>query len=455
MDISSPSDVSLDQVTLELISDAKVLARQVNEIRPLSQEVIRNIENELLGERVYNSNAIEGNTLTLRETRSVLQAGGIVDVSRKREATEAVNLGKAIAEVQAMVQEPESWSDIHRFTAVHRTILSGVKDDAAGCIRSGGIVITGAKYQPPDSSQLDVLLSQFFATLKDATQLEPILVASWAHWVIVRIHAFEDGNGRLARLWQDLILFGNKLTAAVIRPQDRTEYYAALESADGGNLNPLTQLVARSLNRTLQIYVNAQREADELKDWAAEIVGETNARADEKRKLEYLRWVRQMDQVRDAFERCATQVTNASDGAVEIQVNSFDIIDQPTWETLRSGGNAPKTWYFWANFRNGNVRVQYCFFFGRHWFSEADRDTPGIGPSTSLLVSEQRGDEKAVRLSEIQNCPLTLRETLVVDDKLARKRFDIAEERDVYDLEIDSLQVAREFVQEVFLKRLT
>ena len=455
MDISSPSDVSLDQVTLELISDAKVLARQVNEIRPLSQEVIRNIENELLGERVYNSNAIEGNTLTLRETRSVLQAGSIADVSRRREAAEALNLAKAIAEVQEMIQEPESWSDIHRFTAVHRTILSGVKDDAAGRIRSDGILITGAKYQPPDPSQLDMLLSQFFATLKDATQLEPILVASWAHWVIVRIHAFADGNGRLARLWQDLILFGHQLTAAVIRPQDRTEYYAALESADGGNLNPLTQLVARSLNRTLQIYLNEQREVDELKGWAAGIVGETNARVNEKRKLEYLRWVRQMDQVRDAFERCATQVTNASDGAVEIQVNSFDIIDQPTWETLRSGGNAPKTWYFWANFRNGNVRVQYCFFFGIHWFSEADRDTPGIGPSTCLLVSEQRGDEKAVRLSELQNCPLTLREILVVDDKLARKRFDIAEERVVYDLEIDSLQVAREFVQEVFLKRLT
>lgn len=455
MDISSPGNVSLDQVTLELISDAKILARQVNESRPLSQEAIRNIEKELLGERVYNSNAIEGNTLTLRETRSVLQAGGIVDVSRKREAAEALNLAKAIAEVQQIIQEPKSSSDIHRFTAVHRTILSGVNDDAAGRIRAKSIMITGAKYQPPDPAQLDGLLRQFFAYLRDATRVEPIIVASWAHWVIARIHPFEDGNGRLARLWQDLILFGNRLTAAVIRQQDRTEYYAALESADGGNLNPLTQLVARSLNRTLQIYVNAQREVDELKDWAVGIVGETNARIDEKRKLEYLRWVRQMDQLRDAFERCATQVTNASDGTVEVQVNSFDIIDQPTWETLRSGGNASKTWYFWANFRNGNVRVQYCFFFGRHWYSEVDRDTPEIGPSTCLLVSEQRGNEKAMRLSEVQNNPLTLREILVVGDKLARKRFDIAASSDVYDLEIDSLQVAREFVQEVFLKRLT
>ena len=78
-----------------------------------------------------------------------------------------------------------------------------------------------------------------------------------------------------------------------------------------------------------------------------------------------------------------------------------------------------------------------------------------MGPNTCLLVSEQRGDEKAVRLSEIPNCSLTLREILVVGDKLARRRFDIVAARDVHDLEIDSLLVAREFVQEVFLKRLT
>ena len=390
MDISRPRDVSLNLVTLELIDDANALAQQVNERRPLPPDVIENLQKELLGERVYNSNAIEGNTLTLRETKSVLETGGIVDVGRKREAAEAVNLGKAIVEVQEMIQDPESWSDIHRLTAVHRTLLTDVKDHAAGRIRSERVMIAGAKHQPPNPAKVDVLLEQFFSRLREATDTEPIRLASWVHWAIARIHPFEDGNGRIARLWQDLVLFGHKLTAAVIRQQDRNEYYASLTSADDGDLNPLTQLVARSLSRTLQIYVNAQREVDELKGWAASIVGETAARVDEKRKLDYLRWARQMDQIRDAFEQCATQVTNASDGTVEVQVKAFDVVDQPTWETLRSGGNASRTWYFWVNFRNGDQRAQYCFFFGRHWFSELDRDVPDIQPSTCLLVSEQR-----------------------------------------------------------------
>ena len=455
MDIPSPSAVSLDQVTQELIHDTTDLARQVNERRPLPFEVIENIQKELLGERVYNSNAIEGNTLTLRETKTILHTGQTVDVGRKREATEAINLGKAIAEVQAMIGNPELWADIARFTNVHKTLLTGIDDHAAGKVRSVRVMITGAKHQPPNPLKLDSLLQQFFNELRNATDVEPIFLATWVHWSIARLHPFLDGNGRMARLWQDLILFGHRLTAAVIRQQDRSEYYSALGAADDGDFNPLTQLVARSLSKTLQIYVNAQREVDELKDWAAGIVGETTARLDEQRKLEYLRWVRQMEQLRDAFERCATQVTNASDGTVEVQLNSYDVVDQSTWETLRSGGRASKTWFFWINFRRETQRIEYCFFFARHWFSDADRGKDNVGPGTCLLVSERRGDEKPIRLNEIDGCPITLHELLVVNNKLARKRFDIAENAVVYDFDVDPLQVAREFVQEVLLKRMT
>ena len=457
MDIPSPTSISFDQVTQELILDVKELAKQVNELRPLRPDVIETIHKELLGVRVYNSNAIEGNTLTLRETMSVLESGRNVDVGRKREATEAINLEKAIAEVQEMVADPGAWSDLSRFVALHRTLLTDVKDDAAGVLRhefSERIRITGAKHQPPHGRNVDSLLQQVFAELKDAADVEPICLATWVHWAIARIHPFLDGNGRMARLWQDLVLFHRQLTAAVIRLQDRNEYYTALGAADDGDFNPLTQLVARSLIKTFQIYVNAQREVDELKGWAAEIVGETAARADEQRKLEYVRWVQRMDLLLDAFERCATQVTDASDGTVEVQIHPYDIVDQSTWATLRSGKRAGKTWYFWIRFRRGQERIQYCFFFGRHFSSATDSGASNIGPSVCLLVSEQEGDESAVRLSQLDDCPVTLHELLVVSDKLARKRLDIAERSPVYDFDVDPLDVARDFVQEVLLRRM-
>ena len=456
MDFPTPSDVSLNQVTQELIQDATELANQVNERRPLPPEVIESIQKELLGERVYNSNAIEGNTLTLRETKSVLESGRIIDVSRKRDATEAINLGRAIAEVQELVEAREMWSDIGRFTAVHKTLLTEVNDHAAGKIRSSNdrVLITGAKHQPPNPLKLDALLPEFFNQLRIAVDVEPIWLATWVHWTIARIHPFLDGNGRMARLWQDLILFGHRLTAAVIRQQDRNEYYSALASADDGSFNELTQLIARSLGRTLQTYVNAHREVDELKDWAASIVGESRARIDEKRKLEYIRWIHEMDQLRDAFERCAVQVTSASDGAVEIQVHPFDLVDQPTWETLRSGGRVMKTWFFWVSFRRGSDRIQYCFFFGHHLISPEDRDVPNLGPNACLLVGEQVEDKPSIGLDTMDHCPVTLRELLVVEGKLARKRFDLATDSIVYDREVDPLVVAREFVQEVLLQRM-
>ena len=176
MKVPSPRDIALDHVTQELILDATELARLVNEFRPLPPEVIERIQKNLLGERVYSSNAIEGNTLTLRETMSVLQTGGIVDVGRKREATEALNLAKAIAQVQEMVHDSESWTELVRFVAVHRTLLLGVQDHAAGVIRSDRVIITGAKHQPPNPLKLETLLGQFFAQLKEATDVEPIQI---------------------------------------------------------------------------------------------------------------------------------------------------------------------------------------------------------------------------------------------------------------------------------------
>lgn len=456
MDIPSPSEVLLDQLTLELIQDATDIAHQVNERRPLPTEVVENIQKELLGERVYNSNAIEGSMLSLRETKIILETGGSVDVGRKREATEALNLGKAIILVQDLVNNRESWSDIAQFIAVHKTLLTDVENHAAGRIRSERVMITGAKYQPPNPFKLDALLQEFFDHLQSATEVEPIRLATWVHWTIARIHPFLDGNGRMARLWQDLILFGHRFTAGLIRQQDRNEYYSALGSADDGDFNALTQLVSRSLSKTLQIYINAQREVDELKNWAAEIIGESSARLDEKRKLEYLRWARQMDHLRDAFERCATQVTNASDGTIEVQVHSYDIVDQSTWETLRSGGSAARTWYFWTNFRRGSERIQYCFFFGRHFFSPADRTVQNLGPSATLLVSEQVNDEQPVSLNESQSSLISLRELMIISDKLARlRRIDGTQDKLVYDLDIDPLVVAREFVQEVLLNRMS
>ena len=179
MDLPSPAQISFDPVTRELIADVDALARQVNEIRPVSPEVVAQIEQELLGPRVYYSNAVEGNTIDLRETIRILDSGEVVGVGRRREATEVVNLGAAIARVQQMVDDPKSWSDLGAFTEVHRILLTDVQNDAAGVIRSEGVMIRAAKYQPPDESHVRALLEQLFASLEAAADVESIPLATW------------------------------------------------------------------------------------------------------------------------------------------------------------------------------------------------------------------------------------------------------------------------------------
>ena len=100
MDLPRPSEIKIDEVTGAMLQDLNALAHQVNEIRPLDDEVLRQVRDELFGERVFNSNAIEGNTLTIRETRLILQNKTYIDVRRKREAQEVLSLGEAATRIE-------------------------------------------------------------------------------------------------------------------------------------------------------------------------------------------------------------------------------------------------------------------------------------------------------------------------------------------------------------------
>jgi len=90
----------------------------------------------------------------------------------------------------------------------------------------------------------------------------------------------------MARLWQDLLLLRGRLTSSIIRPEDRSGYYEALSAADEGDCDPLVQLICRRVHGTLQVYLNAQEEADGLREWATELVGSVSAAEIDRRRLE-------------------------------------------------------------------------------------------------------------------------------------------------------------------------
>jgi len=136
------TDVRLDDVTKALYKDLDETARQINDFRPLSESVLQSVHQELLGDRVYSSNAIEGSTLERRETIEILKTGHF-DIAKRREATEVINLGKVIEHTREFGRE--EIVSIDHLLEVHHLLLAGINDEWAGHIRHDRVIIRGAK----------------------------------------------------------------------------------------------------------------------------------------------------------------------------------------------------------------------------------------------------------------------------------------------------------------------
>ncbi|UCE58503.1 MAG: Fic family protein [Phycisphaerales bacterium] len=459
MDFWYPNEIELDQASKALLGDVEDTARQINELRPIPADVIRRIQDGLLGMRVFASNAIEGNTLDLRETVMVLETGEISG-RRKREHCEARNLGNAARMITGWVDDDVSCHTVERMLQVHKTLLRDISDDQRGRFRDARVMITGATYQPPPASEVPTHVEQLLDHLThpgDATgDSMTVLLATWAHWGIARIHPFFDGNGRMARLWQDLVLLQGRLTCAIIRPEDRKDYLEALGQADEGDFNPLTQMVAQRVLLTFDEYLAEFRKDARLDSWVETLVQETDVRLEERRKLLYMQWSRMMEQLRLEFEVCASRITDAST-AIRIQVRPYDLIDQRSWENIASGSGAKQTWFFTVDCSCRGKRWRYFFFFGKHFWSGLDSDGDRAENRVCLLISEgDASGEKPVRLDqEDYRGPVTLREVFIVDRSLVRKRVNPATGELVYDRDASPLQIAQDFLGDVVSHRLT
>jgi len=251
MMLLTPQQWDLDETTRGLLVDLDESAHQINNLRPLSPEVLHSVKHKLLSERVYSSNALEGNTLTLRETTLILQSASALGCTRKREAQEALNLAAAYRMIEQFVSTVGRITSVQTFLDVHELLMKGVNDGVAGQLRNRDVMVRGARYQPPDATLVPDLLDQLVHIFSEDTRepeagrVHPVIMATWVHWAIARIHPFEDGNGRMGRIWQDLILLNRQMTVAIIRPEDRSAYYDALVHADDGDCNLLAQLVIR------------------------------------------------------------------------------------------------------------------------------------------------------------------------------------------------------------------
>lgn len=210
----------------------------------------------------HNSTAIEGNTLTLMETKVVLEDGVAIGGKELREIYEQVNHRTAYRYVKKCIAEGVPLSepvikDIHQMLMEH--ILPG------GIYRNVNVYISGAQHTPPEPMEMYQQIKSFYLDLpQKAEKVNPIELAAWTHAEFVRIHPFQDGNGRTSRLIMNYQLLAAGFPAIDIAKEQRLEYFQALEAyAVGGDLAPFTSMIAtlvdQQLDRYLQMITQVQQ----------------------------------------------------------------------------------------------------------------------------------------------------------------------------------------------------
>lgn len=229
--------------------------QRINAGRPLPQVAIARMRQDLLLEWTYHSNSIEGNTLTLQETRVVIEHGITIGGKTLREHFEAINHHKAIAFIETLAQ-PEYQLNASDILRVHGLVLQNIEQEYAGRYRNAGVRITGANFTPPNALKVDALMNELIDWVNHETTLPLPVKACIFHHRFVWIHPFFDGNGRTTRLLFNLLLLQQGFPPAIILQQDRKKYYDALNRANDGHYGKLLLLVLQALERSLDIFIS-------------------------------------------------------------------------------------------------------------------------------------------------------------------------------------------------------
>jgi len=238
-----------------LLQRIDVQKSKLDAARPIPAYALRNIKESISLEWTYNSNSIEGNTLTLLETKMVLEDGLTVSGKSLREHFEAVNHRDAIDYVEVLAASDYRLQKRDIFQ-VHALVLDKIDKDIAGRLRTGGVRISGANFTPPDALVVDELLDELITWFtQEDLDMHPVVKATIFHHRFVWIHPFFDGNGRTTRLISNLLTMAQGFPPAVILTVDRKKYYAALNNGNTGNYNKLVMLVAQAQERSLTLYL--------------------------------------------------------------------------------------------------------------------------------------------------------------------------------------------------------
>jgi len=219
------------------------LKKQINSHRPLTQDALAQIKEYYKIGLTYTSNALEGNTLDLAETKVVIEDGITIGGKPLKDHFEAIGHSNAFEELIKLSKK--DYFTEYDIKNLHKLFYTKIDCDKAGKYRTNQVVITGSDVEFPAPDMLDLKMSEFIKSLPELKRnLHAVEYAAMVHIIFVNIHPFTDGNGRVARLLMNLALLQNGYNIVTIPPVVRMDYIRALQETNKGNFEPFINFIS-------------------------------------------------------------------------------------------------------------------------------------------------------------------------------------------------------------------
>ncbi|CAI4229474.1 unnamed protein product [Auanema sp. JU1783] len=205
---------------------------------------------------VYHTVAIEGNTLSLGQTRSILETEMAVEGKSIREHNEVLGMDSALRFLNRTLLSSSDLS-LDDILEMHRRVVGHSQPEIAGRLRDTQVHV--GRFTPVAPEYVPYQMQEFVDWLnsQELDDMDPVEKAAIAHYKLVLIHPFVDGNGRTARLLLNLILMRSGFPPVILPVESRAKYYSVLGTANLGDLRPFIRYVAQHTENTLQSYISA------------------------------------------------------------------------------------------------------------------------------------------------------------------------------------------------------
>lgn len=242
--------IKLDKKILAELTQVKNGYKQILEkLSPVEYNVI---EKEQLVKFTFNTNAIEGSTITLKDTAHILNDGISPEGKELREIYEIENTKKAYE----FMKKHKKGINLKFILDLHYQLTSTILKEQAGKFRRIQVYLGGSRYVPPPASAINARMGFLLNWLRNHSKLHPVVLGAYFHHQFIAIHPFIDGNGRTGRLLLNFLLMKNGFPPICIKKEERIKYTNYLELARGGDMAHFLNFIILKVKEAYAVLVD-------------------------------------------------------------------------------------------------------------------------------------------------------------------------------------------------------